>query len=131
MFITTNTLNRKTVFADPAFAKEAIDCLYRLQELHPFCIFGFVVMPDHIHLLLKIPPPYTISRCMNAYKTGVTFALGIGAFWQPRFDLRIPENAYDVLKYIHENPVKAGLVSSANIYPWSSASGKWEVSMMG
>jgi len=130
MFVTTNTLNQRPVFADPTHAREAIDSLYRLQELHPFLLFGFVIMPDHLHLLVHVPSPSTISKLMNAYKSGLTFDLGIGAFWQPKFDLRIPEKAFRVLQYIHENPVKAGLCNRPEAYPWSSASGTWEISLM-
>jgi hypothetical protein len=63
---------------------------------------------------------------MRVYKYGLTFNLGIGAFWQSRFFIAIPNNPLTVLKYIHENPVKAGLVGRAEAYPWSSASGKWK-----
>ncbi len=101
MFVTTNTKNRRPVFANPAHASEAIDLLYRLQNLHPFLLFGFVIMPDHCHFLLNVPAPYTISKLMNAYKTGLTFDIGIGAFWQPRFDVRIPNNGHAALQYIH------------------------------
>lgn len=127
MFVTTNVLNRRPIFQDPAFARMAIDYLYRLQEKQPFLLFAFVIMPDHLHLLLQVRAPHTISTLMNTYKTGLTFELGIGAFWQPRFDLRIPDNCYNVLRYIHENPMKKGLVENPKDYPWSSASGKWEV----
>ncbi len=130
MFVTTNTLNRRPVFANPAYAREAIDNLYRLQELHQFLLFGFVIMPNHLHLLLNVPSPYTISKCMNAYKAGLTFDLGIGAFWQPKFDLRIPKDSLSVLRYIHANPVKAKLCDRPEDYPWSSASGQWEISQL-
>jgi len=131
MFVTTNTLYRRPIFANPAYAREAIESLYRIQQHHPFLLFGFVIMPDHHHFLLHIRSPYTISKLINLYKTGLTFNLGIGAFWQPRFDMRIPENAYSILRYIHENPVKAGIAESPETYPWSSASGHWEISPMG
>lgn len=127
MFVTTNTLNRMPLFSKNGFAKEAIDCLYRTQEQHPFFLFGFVIMPDHCHLLLQVRSPYTISKLMNAYKSGLTFDLGIPKLWQPRFDLRIPEKPYETLKYIHMNPVKAGFCEKPEEYPWSSACGKWEV----
>ncbi len=130
MFVTTNTSRRRQIFANPAYASEAIDCLYRLQGLHPFLIFGFVIMPDHCHFLLNVPAPYTISKLMNAYKSGLAFDLGIGAFWQARFDLRIPDNGYATLKYIHENPVEVGLSESPEAYRWSSASGKYDVSTL-
>lgn len=92
MFVTTNTLARRPIFADPAYASEAIDCLYRLQTVHPFFLFGFVIMPDHCHFLLNVPAPYTIAKLMNAYKTGLTFDIGIGSLWQARYDLRVPDD---------------------------------------
>ena len=130
MFVTTNTLRRRKVFANPAYASEAIDRLYRLQNLRPFFIFGFVIMPDHCHFLLNVPAPHTISKLMNSYKTGLTFDIGIGSFWQPRFDLRLPENSQNVLRYIHQNPVVAGLAETPELYPWSSASGKYDIAIL-
>lgn len=87
-------------------------------------------MPDHCHLLLNAPAPESISRIMRVFKYGVTFNLGIGAFWQSRFHLVIPKHGWKILEYIHENPVKAQLCSDAKNYPWSSASGEWDVSRM-
>ena len=130
MFVTSNTMARRPIFENPSYASEAIDGLYRLQNLHPFFLFGFAIMPDHCHFLLNIPAPYTISKFMNSYKTGLTFDLGIGSFWQPRYDLRVPDDGWATLRYIHENPVKAGLVASPEAYPWSSASRKYDVSVL-
>ena len=53
--------------------------------------------------------------------------IGKGPIWQPRFHMRLPENAGAALRYIHQNPVKAGLVDCPLDYPWSSASGKWDI----
>ena len=130
MFVTTNTKNRRPIFDNPAYAAEAIDRLYRMQNLHPFFLFGFVIMPDHCHFLLNIPAPYTMSQFMNSYKTGMTFDLGIGSFWQPRYDLRTPDDGWAALRYIYENPVKAGLAFAPEEYRWSSASGKYDVSIL-
>ncbi len=67
---------------------------------------------------------------MSAYKSGLTFDLGIPKIWQSKFDLRIPNDCWKVLNYIHQNPVKAQLCEKAEDYPWSSASGKWEVTRL-
>lgn len=132
MFVTTNTLNRMPVFADPACAREAIECLYRLQNIRPFHIYAFVIMPDHCHFLLKILPPYTISRLMSAYKSGLVFDIGVRKLWQPRFHIRIIEqNIGIVLQYIHMNPVRKNLCQSPEQYPWSSACGKWDTTELG
>ncbi|MEK7136676.1 MAG: transposase [Patescibacteria group bacterium] len=127
MLVTTVTANREPVFANPAYAREAIECLYRVQKQRPFLLYGFVIMPDHCHFLLFIPPPESISKIMNSYKSGLTFDLGLSKIWQPRFHVRLPDNAEIALRYIHENPVKAELVSIPEDYPWSSASGEWLV----
>lgn len=127
MFITTNVRERRKIFLDPAYAREAIDVLYRVQELHPFLLYGFVIMPDHCHLLLKVPAPNTISKVMDRWKMGVSHSLSIGSIWQRRFNLKIPDTLSPVLQYIHANPIKAGIVLDSSLYPWSSASGKWDV----
>ena len=84
-------------------------------------------MPDHCHLLLYVTEHAQISTIMKQFKLGVAFNIGIGPIWQPRFHQRLPENAGAVLHYIHQNPVKAGLVHYAEDYPWSSACGKWDI----
>jgi len=127
MLITTNTTDDMPYFQDDAYAREAIETLYRVQQLHRFHLYGFVIMHDHCHFLLYIPKPGSISKIMNVYKSGVTFNTGIPKVWQPRFDSRIVNNPVGALHYIHMNPVKENLVKKPEDYPWSSASGKWEV----
>ena len=128
MFITTNTFNRSPFFADQARAREAVECLYRVQSLYPFFLFGFVIMPDHCHFLLRVDPPLSISTIMNSFKSGLTFDTGIPKLWQSRFHMRVIDHHPEVvLQYIHMNPVKAGLIEQQGKYLWSSASGKWDI----
>ncbi len=126
MLITTNTINSEPYFGNDAYAREAIESLYRIRKIYPFYLYEFVIMPDHIHLFMKVNKPYTISKIMNVYKSGLTFNIGIKKLWQARFDIRIVKDANNVIQYIHMNPVKAELVSKPEDYPWSSASGKWD-----
>jgi REP element-mobilizing transposase RayT len=97
------------LFKDPVFAREAVECLYRIQMFNPFFLFGFVVMPDHCHFLLHVPEHGSISYIMQMYKRAVSFNVGMGSIWQTRFHLRVPDNAAEALKYIHLNPIRAGL----------------------
>jgi putative transposase len=128
MLITIATLNRKPFFSNPVFAREAIETLYRVRDRHPFQMYAFVIMPDHCHFLLHIPPPQRISNIIGTYKSGMTFNTGIPRLWQPRSHMRIIRTgAHHVLRYIHMNPVEASMVLSPDEYPWSSASGKWMV----
>ncbi len=132
MLITTVTLDRRPVFNDPVLAREAVELLYRIQSFRPFFLYGFVIMPDHCHFLLKVLPPFTVSRLMNAYKSGLTFDTGIPKLWQPRFHMRMVErNVGSVMEYIHMNPVRKNLAVRPEDYPWSSACGKWDVSEFG
>jgi len=128
MLVTTNTYKRKRIFLDPALAHEAIEQIYRVQHIELFFIYGFVIMPDHCHFLMRVPAPGTISSVMRRYKMGLSFQTGISPLWQPRFHLRIPQDRIKALEYIHCNPIKAGLSITSDEYPWSSASGKWDVS---
>jgi putative transposase len=126
--ITTVTKGRFPFFANAALAREAIERLYRTQQLHPFFLYGFVIMPDHCHFLMKVCEPMSISNVIRHYKSGLKFDVGIPKLWQQRFHMRLPDNPLDSLRYIHRNPVVSGFVDLPEEYPWSSASGKWDVS---
>ncbi len=126
MLITTNTYRRVPVFKDPAAARIAIETLYVVQELYPFFLYGFVMMPDHCHFLLRVPEGGSISKIMNLYKRDVRFNIG-KPIWQNRFHMRIIDNGAGALEYIHQNPVRSNLCAHAEDYPWSSASGRWQI----
>ena len=130
MLITTVTKQREPFFAESANACEAIESFYRVQEQYPFFLYAFVIMPDHCHFFLRMPPPLTISGLMNRYKSGLTFDLGIKQLWQSRFHIRIVKNSSAVIRYIHTNPVKAGLADSPENFLWSSAAGRWDVTAL-
>jgi putative transposase len=127
MLITSVTRKREPLFGDPSVAREAIETLYRVQQLHPFSLYGFVIMPDHCHFLMYVAWPQTISGIMNSYKSGLTFDTGIRKIWQTGFHIQVPQNLPAALEYIHQNPVKAGLSKTPESYPWSSATGRWPV----
>ncbi len=130
MHVTTVTRNRYPFFADPTVAREAVETLYRVQSTHPFFLYAFVVMPDHIHLLVHIPFPQKISAILGTFKSGLTFNAGIPRLWQPRYHLRISRNPWRTKEYIHNNPVRARLSPTPDLYPWSSASGRWDISAL-
>jgi putative transposase len=127
MFITTNVQHKAPLFSDSPAAKIAVETLYSIQDHYPFFLYGFVIMPDHCHLLLQVPEHGSVSKMIGVYKRAVTFNLGQGPVWQSRFHLIIPSKAHSCLDYIHMNPVKAGLCEKPEDYPWSSASGRWDV----
>lgn len=127
VLVTTVTKNREKIFTDPAFAREACEALFRVQELYPFLLYAFVIMPNHCHILMRASEEIGLSKIMRVYKTSVAHAIGRGPIWQSRFDAKSIPLAR-AKTYIHWNPVKKNLCKNPEDYLWSSASRIWEVS---
>jgi putative transposase len=110
-------------------AKLLMDVL-RTQVLSGrFKIHDFVVMPNHVHILMTIPGGLTIEKAVQLIKGGFSFRakkeLGFtGEVWQKGFSdvgVRDRANFLEHRRYIEQNPVKGGLVASAEEYPYGSA----------
>ena len=112
---------------------------HQLSSLDAKCV-GFVIMPDHVHALIWLPETGMLSRFMHGWKrmaiyrirewyrnaeTNYFQAAEMGdRFWQPKyyaFSIYSNRKLEEKLDYIHLNPVRAGLVSKAIDWPWSSA----------
>ena len=86
-------------------------------------------MPEHVHLLLTPATDITLERSIQFFKGGYSHALGVelarkGEVWQRGFTdhrIRDSEDFENHRGYIHENPVKRGLVESASDYRYCSA----------
>lgn len=89
----------------------------------------WVLMPDHVHLLIQIGDKETISRLMNRLKANTARQVNVvlgrkDRFWEKGFHdraIRSEENIVDVARYIVMNPIRAGLVKSAGLYPYWDA----------
>lgn len=110
-----------------------------LQRHQASCI-GFVVMPDHVHAIVWFATPGRLSRFMHGWKRKSSFHIrgwyrrkapryfeefGEGdRFWQPKyysFEIYGRSKLEEKLRYMHENPVRQGLVQRATDWKWSSA----------
>jgi putative transposase len=88
-----------------------------------FVVVGYVVMPEHVHLLVSEPTLGTLDRAMQAIKLSVARRQVRAPFWQARyydFNVWNPEKTTEKLDYMHRNPVKRGLVAKPEDWPWSS-----------
>jgi putative transposase len=105
--------------------------LEQTRQRFGFYVFGFVVMPEHVHLLVSEPAKVLLAKAMQVLKAGVSVEArqrgwrkeGAQPFWQARyFDHNVRNQAGFVtqLRYIHRNPVKRGLCKAAEEWPWSS-----------
>jgi putative transposase len=126
-------VDRQTIFEQPADFGAFLDLLGEAGRRYDVQLLGYCVMPNHWHLLAQSPQPLSISRYMQ-WLTG-THALkhrisndtvGLGHVYQGRFwsEPTLTEKYfYNVLRYVERNAARAGLVSRAEDWPWSSA---WE-----
>lgn len=125
MFISMNTWHKRKVFIHEKFATMAIETLYEMKKETPYQLYGFVIMPDHLHLLVKILSPNTVDDFVHAYQTSLSFKLGTGAFFEEHVDLRMPKQPEAKLRYMYDKPFLAELSDTPKDYPWSSASDTW------
>ena len=120
--------NRQVVFVENKDYLNYLDILRRYKEKFNFKLFAYCLMSNHIHLLLKTSADATISDIMKAitiahtrhyhqkYKTS-------GHIWQGRFKSPIvsdDEYLLTLMRYIEQNPVRAGMVEHPKEYSFSS-----------
>ena len=96
-----------------------------MRRSHRLYVYSYVVMPEHVHLLLSEPQQDTLADALKSLKQGVSRRLIGDAdhFWQKRhydFNIRNYPQFVEKLRYIHRNPVKRGLVERAEDWKWSS-----------
>jgi len=109
-----------------------LQVLEKMRERYGFVVLGYVVMPEHVHLLISEPDQGTPSTVMQAVKLG--FAQHVIRtqlwknvspihIWQRRFydfNLWSDKKRIEKLRYMHRNPVKRGLVGEPEQWQWSS-----------
>ena len=124
-FVTFCCYHRRTSFTSPA-SKETFElALERVRLSFDLCVYGYVVMPEHVHLLLSEPARPTLADALKSLKQGVSRRLIGDAehFWQKRyhdFNVRNEAQFVEKLRYIHRNPVKRGLCERPEDWEWSS-----------
>ena len=122
-------VGRQNLFYDAEDKEKFIETLIRFKRLCGYMILGYCLMSNHIHLLIK-EHLETISQIMK--RIGVSYVYWhnrkydrYGHLFQGRFKSEIVEDdryLLVVLRYIHQNPVKAGIVKDVDGYRWSSYS---------
>ena len=124
--VTTETWGRRALFRAEPWAKLFIDTLYHYRG-SAYLLHEFVVMPDHIHLL--ITPAASLEKAVQFIKGGFSHRakkeLGSSLeIWQTGFSDHRIRNAEDYTQhvyYIRQNPVRKRLVEKPEEYAFSSA----------
>ena len=128
-FVTFSTWQRRRLFVVENYVRLFLQTLYRYRREGRFQLHAFVVMPEHVHLLLTPTTDVTLEHAVQLIKGGYSHALGstLGRkreIWQRGFTDHRIRNERDFLhhqNYIHRNPVERGLVSDPSQYRYSSA----------
>jgi len=125
-FITFSCYRRKKKLGTPGPRRIFELALERVRRKYVFYICGYVVMPEHVHLLITEPEKELLATAIQSLKQGVARRLALRAlepFWQARyydFNVWSEKKRVEKLRYMHRNPVKRGLVEKPEDWEWSS-----------
>lgn len=129
-FITTCTYNRRPILICRNVAAILTDEWRTARTRHGWAIGQFVIMPDHTHFFCRAeqdakPLAEFIGQWKEWTSKRLTRTVGLEPpVWQSEFFdhvLRSAENYGEKWNYVHDNPVRAGLVSRAEDWPWQGA----------
>jgi putative transposase len=106
-----------------------LDVLRHYRRERRYLLHAFVMMPDHIHLLITPAQDLPLEKCIQLIKGNFSYRVKkelkfTSEVWTPGFNLDRVKSSTEYasfLEYIHTNPVKAGLVTAAELYECSSA----------
>ena len=130
-FLTFSCYLRRPFLAKMQMEETFLRALEMVRRRFKMRVYGYVVMPEHVHLLVSEPRDGLLPKAMQILKSRVSILarregqrkVNEEPFWQARyFDHNVRNYAGFVtqLRYIHRNPVKRGLCASPEEYPWSS-----------
>jgi putative transposase len=126
-FVTFTVKEFEPVFLLPDIGESIRELLFEVIEQHSAVLFGYVIMPNHIHLLVAVetggPGLSRLVRDIKSLSWRRFFRTRPG-IWMARFDdlAIVSEKQFRIkLEYIHRNPVRAGLVGVPDAFPYSSA----------
>ena len=121
--LTLTCAGRHPYLAGSAASHRMLKLLEEARGRYGFRVDGYVVMPEHVHLLVSAPRRGTLGRAIQTFKATVTRNAPEHPFWQLRFDdltMHTEEERIEVLRGMHRNPVRRGLAERPEQWPWSS-----------
>ena len=136
-FVTFCCYHRRPLLSTDESRRAFESALERVRRSYGLCLYGYVIMPEHVHLLLSESQRGTLADALKSLKQGVSRRLignfplkpkaGLSGppqhFWQKRyydFNIRNYAQFVEKLRYIHRNPVNRGLCDRPEDWPWSS-----------
>ncbi len=126
--VTTRTLGEAFHLAPLPEKKRILDAIAFFASRGDFVLYGYVIMSNHIHLILQPSSELALSAIVRDFKKWTSRrnqAKAAGSsLWERRYDdnaIRSRREMGTILEYVHQNPVRAGMIGQAEDYEWSSA----------
>ena len=117
----------QNLFQKDENARLLIATISKYRDAGEFALHDFVVMPNHLHIVLSVDDGKTSGRAVQLIKGGFSHALhqsgGARTVWQPSYyehRVRDGEEYRRIRNYVAQNPVRRGLVQVASDYSYSS-----------
>jgi len=125
--ITSRGNQKQPVFFSPWDRARFLDCLNEAHEKFDALVHSYCLMQNHYHLMLETRQA-NLSKIMHFINTSFTIYINkrykrVGHLFQGRFRAALIEAeiyAQELSRYIHLNPLRAGIVKRLEDYPWSS-----------
>ena len=120
--------NREWVFNEEEDFEKYLGICRRYKEKFGFKLYHWVLMSNHIHLIVETTEESSLSKIMQGMNLAYTIWFNrkngkVGHLWQDRFKSAVVEKDSYLLecgRYIERNPLRAGMVKDPKEYPWSS-----------
>ena len=129
-FLTFSCYRRLPLLAQMHMEGPFLEALEQVRRRFKMRVFGYVVMPEHVHLLVSEPADFLLPKAMQILKTAVSIRArkntdrsARSPFWLARYfdhNVRNCAGFETQLRYIHRNPVKRGLCLAPEDWLWSS-----------
>jgi putative transposase len=134
-FVTTKTWENRELFRVPVVAEILITNLLHYRDQGAYLLHEFVVMPNHLHLLLTPAADTSLEKAMQLIKGGSSHEIHLKRghklqIWQSGFHESTVRDAEDFRarrRYIYINPVQAHLVNRPSDWIYSSASDRYVI----
>jgi putative transposase len=125
-FLTFSCYHRRPLLETPQAKSTFEQTLERVRQWYGLFIAGYVVMPEHVHLLVSEPERSPLAVALQMLKQITSRKLNLAGghpLWQKRyydFNVRTEKKRVEKLRYMHRNPVSRGLAQKPEDWPWSS-----------
>jgi len=132
-FVICCSYKKSEILIDPRVAPILINCIKWFADKSNITPLGFVIMPDHLHWAFALKQPYTLDNIIKIYKSFTARKIGElqhneNKVWQHGYYEHMLRDVKDFrikLDYMHNNPIRKGLIDRAEDYLYSTANERY------